>query len=602
MGTNNIEHEHRRTQEILNRMRDQEELSLPKIPLGQEHISNAKLLLDRVSLLKHMPQNGIVAEVGVDEGCFSREILRYARPSKLHLIDTWDSERYNEQKFQKVKRSFANEISAGLVEIHQCKSLELEEGLQNTAFDWVYIDTDHSFETTLKELFYYAVRVKDGGIISGHDYSQGNWVKSYRYGVIEALHKFCVEQNWEIIFLTIEPTERQSFAIRKLKKIPQSELHTPVNFSSFPRDEDFSFAAQRDLSFPHRTRAYTVHLISIDKFIKDYVDFVNGYFSKNDHCFIIYGAETAEYGELYAENVIWLHSQGQVKDVKRRLLLAGRIILHGLWQDFYLNFFIQDPGLLTKTIWVIWGGDLYRYRELGADERKSEKERVRAWFAQNVRFMAGIPGDYKYAREWYKTRAFLLEQVTIFYPSNLYRGELNIKKWEISNSTKYYNVLLGNSATPTNLHLDGINVLRGYTEFEFKVIAPLTYGNDSYRKTVIEAGFNLLGDKFVPLVEHLPHSKYSSLISSIHFMLLPHNRQQAFGTICEGLSKGSHILLRDNTSHFGYLGNLGFICKDFRKNDAFDFSAEAIEINHRLAKTHFSIERLIASLRVMFSV
>ncbi|MEX0773138.1 MAG: class I SAM-dependent methyltransferase, partial [Balneolales bacterium] len=82
-------------------------------------------------------------------------------------------------------------------------------------FDWIYIDTDHSYETTRDELRLYASKVKQGGIIAGHDYVKGNWITTYRYGVIEAVHEFCVNNDWELIYLTAEPIENQSFAIRR---------------------------------------------------------------------------------------------------------------------------------------------------------------------------------------------------------------------------------------------------------------------------------------------------------------------------------------------------------------------------------------------------
>jgi len=44
----------------------------------------------------------------------------------------------------------------------------------------------------------------------------GNWVSSIRYGVIEAVHEFVVERAWDLVYLTVEPTERQSFAIRRI--------------------------------------------------------------------------------------------------------------------------------------------------------------------------------------------------------------------------------------------------------------------------------------------------------------------------------------------------------------------------------------------------
>ena len=68
---------------------------------------------------------------------------------------------------------------------------------------------------TAAELRAYAPKLKPGGIMAGHDYSMGNWVKGFRYGVIEAVHEFCVEHDWELRYLTVQRLERPSFAISR---------------------------------------------------------------------------------------------------------------------------------------------------------------------------------------------------------------------------------------------------------------------------------------------------------------------------------------------------------------------------------------------------
>ena len=58
--------------------------------------------------------------------------------------------------------------------------------------------------------------MKEDGIIAGHDYMMGNWLKTLRYGVIEAVHQFCIEDNWQLIYLTADQTENLSFAIKRI--------------------------------------------------------------------------------------------------------------------------------------------------------------------------------------------------------------------------------------------------------------------------------------------------------------------------------------------------------------------------------------------------
>ena len=167
-------------------------------------------------MLDQLPKNGVVAELGVNKGEFSQEILRASGPRIFHLVDAWGSERYHDGLRKGVESKFQNQIDIGRVKIHQGYSTDLASSFENGYFDWIYIDTDHSYQVTKDELQAYKDKIKPGGFIAGHDYSQGNWGKILRYGVMEAVHEFCIQEDWELIYLTIEMSNNPSFAIRKI--------------------------------------------------------------------------------------------------------------------------------------------------------------------------------------------------------------------------------------------------------------------------------------------------------------------------------------------------------------------------------------------------
>ena len=187
-----------------------------KVNLKNVHIKSAKLLENRSSLLTLMKKNAIVAEIGVAEGDFSREILQITQPQKLHLVDCWGSKRYHSGLKLLVENKFENEIKNEIVEVHKGLSTDMVSNFSDNYFDWIYIDTDHTYHTTLSELRLYAPKVKPDGIIAGHDYIMGNWEKYFKYGVIEAVHQFCVEENWEIVYLTMEGDNAPSFALKRI--------------------------------------------------------------------------------------------------------------------------------------------------------------------------------------------------------------------------------------------------------------------------------------------------------------------------------------------------------------------------------------------------
>lgn len=206
-------------QYVINQLQQNRQISeqrIPKIPLKSEHAENCTALLNRELMLQQFGTGGNVAEIGVDEGKFSRLIHSINKPDCFHLIDIWGTDRFHDGKYESVKSFFSEQIEDRSVQIHKKLSIDAFADFEDEYFDWIYIDTDHSYNTTRDELRLYAPKMKKGGIMAGHDYVKGNWITTYRYGVIEAVHEFCVQFNWELIYLTIEPTENQSFAIRKI--------------------------------------------------------------------------------------------------------------------------------------------------------------------------------------------------------------------------------------------------------------------------------------------------------------------------------------------------------------------------------------------------
>jgi hypothetical protein len=195
--------------------RSQYKRSMAQIILEQEHVEGCKITPTRERLLELLPKDAVVAEIGVAFGDFTSEILSLSRPSKLHLIDSWGTERYQQGLLQ-IKEKFKIEIAYGIVEINQGWSTKVLEGFPDSYFDWVYIDTDHSYKTTKNELLLAETKVKPGGRICGHDFTSGNVVAPVPYGVIEACNEFCVRQNWRYEYLTLEPHGHFSFCLVKI--------------------------------------------------------------------------------------------------------------------------------------------------------------------------------------------------------------------------------------------------------------------------------------------------------------------------------------------------------------------------------------------------
>jgi hypothetical protein len=181
--------------------------------LSDRHISNLKIVTDRTTLLEFMPKGGHVVEIGVAAGDFSASILEVTQPVRLYLIDPWESGRYKDLH----KGVMARFSGDSRVSILRGYSTERAADIPDGSLDWAYVDGDHSFKGVSTDLALLLPKMKPNGIIAGDDYTRWSGNGLHRWGVVEAVNRFCLDNNWEMIFLTHEPGRHLSYAIRRMK-------------------------------------------------------------------------------------------------------------------------------------------------------------------------------------------------------------------------------------------------------------------------------------------------------------------------------------------------------------------------------------------------
>ncbi|KRE43727.1 TDP-N-acetylfucosamine:lipid II N-acetylfucosaminyltransferase [Knoellia sp. Soil729] len=104
-------------------------------------------------------------------------------------------------------------------------------------------------------------------------------------------------------------------------------------------------------------------------------------------------------------------------------------------------------------------------------------------------------------------------------------------------------ILLGNSAYPSNNHLEAIDVLSRLDLRDRRVFTPLAYGSATYRDAVVEHGRRVLGSAFDPLLAPLPLDQYVDRVSQCGVVMMNHHRQQGLGNVGIGLWAGAHVAL-----------------------------------------------------------
>jgi len=165
-----------------------------------------------VKLLDLFDLPRVVAEIGVAEGWFTKDILKW-NLDKLYLVDAWKhleqtgdggyAQEWHDGNYQQVlerTKPFGDKVV-----ILKGLSHEMAEHIPDESLGLVYIDADHSYEGCMRDLESYYNKVVDGGIVAGHDFL------NLSYGVNKAVKQFCEEMKIEINVVPDEDDSMSSF-------------------------------------------------------------------------------------------------------------------------------------------------------------------------------------------------------------------------------------------------------------------------------------------------------------------------------------------------------------------------------------------------------
>lgn len=142
-------------------------------------------------LLTHFNLPRIVVEVGVAEGRFTEQILKW-KLEALFLIDSWrhleqfgdgsqPQEWHDNNKAEVLGRIAKTKTT---VMVLQGLSSEKVHSIPDNSLGLVYLDGDHSYEGALADLNAFLPKLVSGGIMAGHDYLSPD------YGVEKAVKEF----------------------------------------------------------------------------------------------------------------------------------------------------------------------------------------------------------------------------------------------------------------------------------------------------------------------------------------------------------------------------------------------------------------------------
>lgn len=251
---------------------------------------------------------------------------------------------------------------------------------------------------------------------------------------------------------------------------------------------------------------------------------------------------------------------------------ADLLVAHSMSAHAAVAFRSAAPD--TLRVWSGWGADYYGTAM--TDKRRDLLEpSTRQWALSqpppNVRWrtlaaQAAIRRLYRVAAR--RTELFsapIPNDEDIFrarFPSfNGDYTQLNYASTEHSFASAAVSqgadILVGNSATVENNHLDAFGLLARHDLVGRRVIVPLTYGQPEYRDEVLRVGHRLLGSAFHPLVEHQPLADYLDVVARCSVVIMNHRRQQGIGNIGAALQAGAHLYLNPRNPTLDFLREIG---------------------------------------------
>ncbi len=341
-----------------------------------------------------------------------------------------------------------------------------------------------------------------------------------------------------------------------------------------------------------------VHVFDDEKFINHAIEIFEYLNLDSSHYYVIVEEGFTEYRHVKSKLVkpLALNSEssylGFAKSINET---SGRtvVLVHALSyrKQKIVNLLNED----VLKVWFIWGYDLYnmwkplKYKVLDSSTSKHVNKKIplktkivnTIFFKYNFHLLfKGLSKIYKGA--YYKAVQKMDIAVPVLPTEKKYIGSINNKltyapftygSLELllgnlvsKNALDSKNILVGNSATPTNNHIEVFNKLSKFDLGDRKVIVPLNYGDrGDYLNFVLEQGKLLFGENFFPILDFMPLEEYNKLILSCNIAFFNHIRQQAVGNIIIMYYFGAKLFFNDEGVTYGYYESEQFMVRSLKE-------------------------------------
>ena len=321
--------------------------------------------------------------------------------------------------------------------------------------------------------------------------------------------------------------------------------------SSLKADIEAYYNEQRNIALINEriTEETIVHIMTNEKFSKPYVDFCNTYFEPNRHLLLVYNLSFLSYPFPVGDNVFEIHNLQKID-----LNAAQKIIFHSLWSDEEVNRLYFEPRLLRKSVWIVWGADLYNA------PREKRHDFVRSNFAW---YCSGA--DSNIIKERYSPKGKIIDVGGYIFPVSKTILD-SVKRTKHSETV----IQINNSADKSTLEI--LDVLYKFRDHDIRIWTVVSYGDMQWKDEIIAKGNALFADRFQALTEYMPPEAYVNHIANSDILILNQRRQQGVGNTKANLYLGNKVFIRSDVSTYGYFKSNGIEVYDTSAIPNMEFS------------------------------
>ena len=280
-------------------------------------------------------------------------------------------------------------------------------------------------------------------------------------------------------------------------------------------------------------------------------------------------------GLLLLENIRSYEGLGKGKvekllNIIKELNDADRIVFHSFMPTkIWTTALLLNQHVLNKSIWVIWGIDMYNYKRGGKTVHDWVMDKIGYYFRRSMKYPVVVSEpDIEVYKKTFKRGGVLYAPYSLSEARFVAMDRAIKQQNEQRREEKIVNIQVCHNGFVFNNHMEILKYLSplcaGPEGDRIMLYLPLSYGdgyiaeNVSYVKALKSYASQKFSGNINIMHELMPNQEYTRFLSQIDIAIFNASRHNALGNILQLLYMGKKVYLSDKSPLLSYLREKGF--------------------------------------------